>query len=273
MTHGCPSARHLLLVPPLFIHLAKKEPAEYEQPTSHAVSEILVPSLWAIKKFALFLIRLDQPLSPSLAKNDSSHSVNTIELQSDVLPILFGNSVCEEQKDDTDLSVSSIQKSASELNSAVFKAWCEVKDNAKDIKTTSLKEIETSDARATSDDAYSVWKKSKVEAFRKARKAKQSAISKNAREDTEENKTEEIEMEGHNERRTESQHPPPLIHKTQTCCQVFLVGSCYHITDLESESVAIHMDCAPTSRTAHPAQQPLMRLPLTLGVLVLLAAA
>ncbi|GFY55499.1 uncharacterized protein TNIN_264211 [Trichonephila inaurata madagascariensis] len=98
-------------------------------------------------------------------KNDSALSVNTIKQQSDILPVLLGNSVCEGQMDNTALSVSSIKKrsssddekqscklnsalikksafsSASELSSAVFKAWCEVKDNAKDIKTTSLNEI------------------------------------------------------------------------------------------------------------------------------------
>ncbi|GFS39262.1 uncharacterized protein NPIL_399221 [Nephila pilipes] len=158
--------------------------------------------------------------STLLEKSDSISFVKTSQHCSDDIPISIGDSVAvsERQTDDTDFSSISLKKrcssgnqkqsfklnsaltkkstysSATELNLAVFKAWCEVKDNAKDIKSVPLNKIKASDVQTTSNNAYSVWKKSKIEAFKKAKQVKQSAIFSHRHEETSDDKKEEVEL-------------------------------------------------------------------------------
>ncbi|XP_055927932.1 microtubule-associated protein 9-like isoform X2 [Argiope bruennichi] len=94
------------------------------------------------------------------------------------------------------LTENSCYSSASELNSAVFKAWCEVKNKTKSVETAVSNEKNVSNRQTTTNSAYSTWKKSKIEAQKKAKRDK-SNFSQNFpnmhRENTK-NSKEEIEM-------------------------------------------------------------------------------
>ncbi|GBM86182.1 hypothetical protein AVEN_48193-1 [Araneus ventricosus] len=92
------------------------------------------------------------------------------------------------------LTENSCYSSACELNSAVFKAWCEVKNKTKSVETAVSNEKNVSNKQTTTNSAYLTWKKSKTDTLKKAKKDKSSSNFPNMHQENSKNSKEEIEM-------------------------------------------------------------------------------
>ncbi|CAL1276347.1 unnamed protein product [Larinioides sclopetarius] len=92
------------------------------------------------------------------------------------------------------LTENSSYSSASELNSAVFKAWCEVKNKTKIVETAVSIEKNVSNKQSSTNSAYLTWKKSKTEALKKPKKDKPNSIFSNMHQENSKNSKEENEM-------------------------------------------------------------------------------
>ncbi|GIY75085.1 uncharacterized protein CDAR_563521 [Caerostris darwini] len=93
----------------------------------------------------------------------------------------------------TVLTKISVYTSATELNSAVFKAWCDIKNKTKDVKTSDRSKIISLTKPVTSNKTYLTWKKSKA-VSKKATKNKQDMNFPDMQQEVSKNTKEEIEL-------------------------------------------------------------------------------